>query len=231
MTASTQPAPNSRGLFWLILLLLALLVMLLIWLTIGFRLDRSPTDTPLPRLEPIAGGVLIPTSTAVAPSALADIILDGTVPTELQDLVFVPEQPVLITNQATTGSAGQMPVYAEPRLDADISNVYPAGTLLTVLEPSDEYGPYPLEIEGLSWVRVRDSSGTEGWTKAGMLYPVEAIQASQAVPIIVQPGNSSNSSDTLVPAAPAQSSSAVDSAVEVTAGPQEEPTPTSTPAG
>ncbi len=225
MTASSPSAPNPRGLFWLILFLLTLLAALIIWLTVGFGLNRGPSVGNLMQIEPIAGGIVIPQPTAVAPSAIDDIVLDGSVPPELLELVFVPEQPVLITNQATSGSAGQMPVYAEPRLDSDIRNIYPSGTVLTVLEPSGDYGGYPIEIEGLSWVRVRDSSGLVGWTKAGMLYPVAAVEASAAVPLIVQPEGSEPAPDE--PAqAPAESVPA-----ESTAVPQQEPTPTSTPAG
>lgn len=228
MTAKSQAQPNQRGLFWLILFLLMLLLFLIIWLTIGFGWNRNPSVGNLTLIEPIAGGVIIPDPTPVVPAALDNIVLDGVVPPELRGLVFLPEQPVVITNQATSGSADQMPIVAEPRLGATVLDVHPAGTILTVLEPTGDYSGYPLEIDGVSWVRVRDSSGLIGWTKAGMLYPLEVVDANQAVPLLLQPDSQESLSTDVAPAEPAQAPAAE---VKNTVEPEPEPTPTSTPAG
>lgn len=234
MTAGTHSTPNSRGLFWLILFLLTLLVVLIIWLTVGFRLNPDASNPNLTQIEPIAGGVVIPPPTAVPPSALADIVIDESMLSSLGDLVFVPQQPVLVTNQTTSGSADRMPIYAAPQIDADVRDAYPSGTVLTVLEPSGDYGNYPVEIEGISWVRVRDSSGLVGWTQVGMLYPVEAVEANDAVPLILRPAVEVTTPDEQPAQAPVEAigEEAIEEVpLENTTEPQAEPTPTSTPAG
>lgn len=53
--------------------------------------------------------------------------------------------------------------------DTPVMEVYAAGALLTVLEPSGEYPMYPVAADGRKWVRVRAGDGLVGWV------PLDAV--------------------------------------------------------
>ncbi len=66
-------------------------------------------------------------------------------------------------------AAGNVVIYAEPSLEAQILDTYAPGIALTVLEPGGDFRGYPVEIDGAGWVRVRAEDGLAGWTPAAAL--------------------------------------------------------------
>lgn len=92
---------------------------------------------------------------------------------EPQVTVLAGPAPVFEPDTAVHNSSGDVLVYAEPSLEAQVLDSYAAGVALTVLEPGGDFTAYPVEVEGQGWVRVRAADGLVGWTPAAGLTPVD----------------------------------------------------------
>lgn len=60
-------------------------------------------------------------------------------------------------------------LYATASLDAPTREIYGVGEHLTLIEPSDDFDAYPVVVDGISWVRVRDDDGLIGWANWSLL--------------------------------------------------------------
>lgn len=238
MTTHAEPASRQSGLILLILFLVTMLVLLVLWITVGLNWNGSDDASALATIPAIAGGTIIPAATEINLPAIETLVMDSAELPTLDDSSIVPGQSAIITNQATAGSANQIPIYGEPTGD-DILTVYPAGTLLTIIEPSGDYGDYPVVIDGQRWVRTQSSIGLVGWVQAAVLQAAVEIDANEPAQLLIdqvknepsseqEPGQEPGQEPIQEPAQPAQQP-----AVENTVAPalEAQPTPTSTPAG
>lgn len=54
-------------------------------------------------------------------------------------------------------------LYADATTRAPVLEVYPAGALFTVVEPSGAYTTYPVQREARTWYRLQAADGLVGW--------------------------------------------------------------------
>jgi hypothetical protein len=60
-------------------------------------------------------------------------------------------------------------LYADAHADAHFLDSYARGGRFVVVEPTADYGDYPVVVERDEWVRVRAADGLVGWTPAASL--------------------------------------------------------------
>lgn len=60
-------------------------------------------------------------------------------------------------------------LYATASFSSATREIYNSGDRFTLVEPSEDFEVYPVEVEGVSWVRVRDSDGLLGWADMSLL--------------------------------------------------------------
>lgn len=53
--------------------------------------------------------------------------------------------------------------------DSPTRELYESGERFTLIEPSDDFEAYPVVVNGISWVRVRDGNGLIGWADWSLL--------------------------------------------------------------
>ena len=58
---------------------------------------------------------------------------------------------------------------AIPRRDPLVLNVIAQGEGVTITEASGNYATYPVEADGIAWVRVRAGDGLAGWVDSTKL--------------------------------------------------------------
>lgn len=60
-------------------------------------------------------------------------------------------------------------LYADAHADSRFLDSYARGGTFVVVEPTADYGDYPVVVERAEWVRVRAADGLVGWTPAASL--------------------------------------------------------------
>lgn len=248
MSSSEQPLQRSTGLIWLLLLLFLLLILLIVWLGTGLGFNQNQPIGNLRITEPIAAGIIIPTETpisiqlpaetgAVPSSELVNNVPDdfetGDNTSPIQGIQLQPNQMVVVADKATFGSAGRLPLYADHDTNSSVLTVYSAGVALRVLDVSSDYDQYPIEVNGVTWVRVQDGNGLAGWVDATMIQSAGVPASSSVAPAVldVAPAPTTASAEE-APAddTPASVNTAIPS-LDISPTQAPEPTATSTPAG
>jgi hypothetical protein len=60
-------------------------------------------------------------------------------------------------------SQGRVEICADATTGSMVLDSYGPGVALEVVDPSGDYGDYPVEADGHGWVRVRATDGLVGW--------------------------------------------------------------------
>ena len=108
-------------------------------------------------LQPEAGGMqLVETP---APSAVAQ-------PQPPAEATATPN-PFNMGSMATTTDA--LRLYADAARSSLVLNVITKGESITITEASGNYATYPVEADGIAWVRVRAGDGLAGWVDSTKL--------------------------------------------------------------
>lgn len=135
-----------------------IVVMTLIAVTVGIGLAVRSDDGSAGaevQITPRSVGVSVPTSTP------AEMPTPEPSPTPTP-FVLAPGQVVVIAEN------GENPVVmrADANHESLLLEIYPAGTSLTILEPSGQYTEYPVTHSSGTWYRVRSEDGLVGWIDA-----------------------------------------------------------------
>lgn len=108
-------------------------------------------------LQPEAGGMqLVETP---APAAVAQ-------PQPPAEVTATPN-PFNTGSMATTTDA--LRLYADAARSSLVLNVITKGESITITEASGNYATYPVEADGIAWVRVRAGDGLAGWVDSTKL--------------------------------------------------------------
>lgn len=108
-------------------------------------------------LQPEAGGMqLVETP---APAAVAQ-------PQPPAEATATPN-PFNTGSMATTTDA--LRLYADAARSSLVLNVITKGESITITEASGNYATYPVEADGIAWVRVRAGDGLAGWVDSTKL--------------------------------------------------------------
>ena len=147
---SARKSPLSSSVVWIFMLLLTLIIILMIWLMV-----RGDGSTGVPseiQTTPVSGGGAIPaeTPTLGEPTEVPE-------PTDLE----AGQSAVIVTTSSSTAR-----LYLTPSSDAPTLDVYQSGVRVSIIEPSDGYTAYPVEVDGQKWYRIRVEDGLVGWMMA-----------------------------------------------------------------
>jgi len=148
---------------WVFGIVILALVIFTLWLGFGAG-RRNEAIRAEVQMTPRAGGTVMPTSSPTPPPTATGAAASSAEPDETS-FPMRPGQRVLLVGEA----GDSIPLHADARVHAPPFNVYPAGTQLTILEPSGEYSDYPVRSDDLAWYRVRDANGLVGWIQADRL--------------------------------------------------------------
>ncbi len=121
--------------------------------------DTAET-APTPAVTAAAGGMALP---AAAITETQTVAVTATV-TEAAALLLPGQQVRPMTTAVR--------LYVDASRQAPVMNQYALEAIFTLLEPSGDYGGYPVAVEGEQWYRVRAEDGLVGWTPAEMLAPL-----------------------------------------------------------
>lgn len=134
----------------------AMLVAMLLLLAACGR-DRG--DKPI-EMTPQAGAVAMPTS----------VMAEGAPAAELTEPT--PAPLVFVTGDQLQAAAA-VRMYADAATSSLVLDRFDPGALFTVVEPSGDYGAYPVENQGEGWVRVRSDDGLVGWVRVADVAPAQ----------------------------------------------------------
>ena len=156
---------------WIVLALFCALLLNAAWLSIRSLRGDLAESVGLQSLQPLAGGMILPGGEALidAPPlgetaifsavdmAPASNLLRSSLPVRPLLDVLVPGQPVVANDPVG------VKLYSDASVNAPVMAIYAEGTAFTVLEPSGDYGAYPIEQAGHRWYRLRAADGLIGW--------------------------------------------------------------------
>ncbi len=71
---------------------------------------------------------------------------------------------------------GMLRLYAAPEPTAATLDEYSAGATFTIIASPDDLGPYPVELNGVHWYRVRAADGLVGWVMADGIVEASAAE-------------------------------------------------------
>ena len=71
---------------------------------------------------------------------------------------------------------GMLRLYAAPEPTAATLDEYVAGATFTPIASPDDLGPYPVELNGVRWYRVRAADGLVGWVIADGIVDASAVE-------------------------------------------------------
>lgn len=71
---------------------------------------------------------------------------------------------------------GMLRLYAAPEPTAATLDEYRAGATFVVIASPDDLGPYPVELNGVRWYRVRAADGLVGWVIADGIVEAGAVE-------------------------------------------------------
>ncbi len=108
-------------------------------------------------LQPEAGGMQLVETPAPAPVAQPQPPAEAT----------ATPNPFNTGSMATTTDA--LRLYADAARSSLVLNVIAQGEGVTITEASGNYATYPVEVDGIAWVRVRAGDGLAGWVDSTKL--------------------------------------------------------------
>jgi len=108
-------------------------------------------------LQPEAGGMQLVETPAPAPVAQPQPPAEAT----------ATPNPFNTGGIATTTDA--LRLYADAARSSLVLNVITQGESVTITEASGNYATYPVEADGIAWVRVRAGDGLVGWVDSTKL--------------------------------------------------------------
>ncbi len=71
---------------------------------------------------------------------------------------------------------GMLRLYAAPEPTAAALDEYSAGARFVIVASPDDRGPYPVELNGVRWYRVRTADGLVGWAMADGIVEASAVE-------------------------------------------------------
>lgn len=77
---------------------------------------------------------------------------------------------------AEVQALGMLRLYAAPDPTAATLDEYVAGATFTIIASPDDLGPYPVELNGVRWYRVRAADGLVGWVMADGIVEASAVE-------------------------------------------------------
>ena len=77
---------------------------------------------------------------------------------------------------AEVQALGMLRLYAAPDPTAATLDEYSAGAPFVIIASPDDLGPYPVEINGVRWYRVRAADGLVGWVIADGIVEDGAVE-------------------------------------------------------
>jgi len=172
--SNAKPSILTR-LIWLLIALLILPLGFAVWSV--YQNSQSGQTIESELITPEAGGMVV----ATAPTT--DIV---ALTSESRATIGVAETdstPNLQPGQTVAaGAASGLRLYTEPRLDSPVMDVYGEGALFTVVEPSGEYGTYPVGDSEREWYRLRAADGLVGWAILDGLTPTAEAPVATSTP-------------------------------------------------
>lgn len=136
--------------------------------------DESPTPVVAPEVTVQTGVIaLTPDVTGVNPAgsegggAPANATVTGP---GIAGLLKVLEPG------AEVQALGMLRLYAAPEPTAATLDEYVAGATFVIIASPDDLGPYPVELNGVRWYRVRAADGLVGWVIADGIVEASAVE-------------------------------------------------------
>lgn len=77
---------------------------------------------------------------------------------------------------AEVQALGMLRLYAAPEPTAATLDEYSAGATFVIIASPDDLGPYPVELNGVRWYRVRAADGLVGWVIADGIVEASAVE-------------------------------------------------------
>jgi len=76
---------------------------------------------------------------------------------------------LIVAEAAAEARDGGLRLYTTASFSSETREIYRPGERFTLVEPNEGFEVYPVKVEGVSWVRVRDSDGLLGWADMSLL--------------------------------------------------------------
>ncbi len=142
----------------------------------GCSRDETPTPVVAPEVTVQTGVIeLTPEVVSVSPqggggsegSALPNATVTGP---GIAGLLKVLEPGTEVQ------ALGMLRLYAAPEPTAATLDEYVAGATFTIIASPDDLGPYPVELNGVRWYRVRAADGLVGWVIADGIVDASAVE-------------------------------------------------------
>jgi hypothetical protein len=123
--------------------------------------DQGGQLTNEVQTAPVIGGMAAP---AVIPTPSMPPPAPTVIATWTPANHFTPGQTIHAVKSGVS-------LYADASRDALLLDTYSRGSRFIVLEPNGDYERYPVQREGLLWIRLRASDGLAGWAIADEFSP------------------------------------------------------------
>ena len=138
--------------------------------------DESPTPVVAPKVTVQTGViVLTPDVTGVNPQSGAES--EGSAPPNATVTGPGIAGLLKVLDPGTEVQAlGMLRLYAAPEPTAATLDEYVAGATFTIIASPDDLGPYPVELNGVRWYRVRAADGLVGWVIADGIVEASAVE-------------------------------------------------------
>ena len=138
--------------------------------------SADPTVTAAPPITVETGGAALTSGGATAAAQAAAV--SGGAKSESSGAVAVVQEPAtptptVLETDTEVKALGKMRVYADADPTAIAMAEYAVDTIFRVIEPGEDFGEYPIEINGVRWYRVRAEDGLVGWIFADGVEPLD----------------------------------------------------------
>jgi hypothetical protein len=129
-----------------------LTILLILFCLSGCRWNSNTArQTPWGELHSRVGGIVLPAATPAQPAGSHAPLTTPTI-----SLLQVGQTVI------ATGNA-DLWLHADASMHAPVMEVYAAGELFTVVEPSGTYTTYPVQNGERTWIRLQATDGLVGW--------------------------------------------------------------------
>ena len=172
--SNAKPSMLSR-LIWVLIFVLILALGFAAWTIYQNAQRGQASEAEL--TTPEAGGLVVATAPTTATVASTGGITATT------GAIVAASAPSLQPGQTVAASgADGLRMYTEPQLGSPVMDVYGEGALFTIVEPSGEYGTYPVVDNEREWYRLRAADGLVGWAILDALTPTAEAPVATSTP-------------------------------------------------